>query len=122
MTAVTIDQCGRTIAASIIAFDIQWSGDLPGDREITWAVRISSAAADGEVELGHRRSAGGPSQYARDLSTGRTQEVTPDADVSAREITVRFASAVVGQAVEWPIWKAVLTVDDEDVAVLAVTP
>ncbi len=115
-TPVTIDHCGRTIAASVVAFDIRWSGGLPEGREVTWAVRVASAEADGEVELGHRRVGRDVSQYARDLSTGRTQEVDPDADLDGAGITVRFPADVVGQAVEWPTWRAVVAVDGEDVA------
>ena len=117
----TIEHCGRTIAASVVAFDIRWSGDLPEDRELTWAVRVASGEADGEVELGHRREGQRVSQYARDLSTGRTQEVSPDADLNGAGITVRFPADIVGLAVEWPTWRAVIEVDGQDVTSLAVT-
>ena len=117
----TIEHCGRTIAASVVAFDIRWSGALPEDREVTWAVRVASQADDGHVELGHRRHGPRVSQYVRDLGTGRTQEVAPDADLDAGEITVRLPGDVVGGAVEWPRWQAVVAVDGEDVATLAVT-
>jgi hypothetical protein len=117
---VTIEHCGRTAAASVVAFDIQWSGDLPPNREVTWAVRVASQDVDGQVELGHRRSGGGTSQYALDLSTGRRQDVGVDADLQDDEITVRFPTEVVGLAVEWPTWQAVIAVDGEDVASLAV--
>jgi hypothetical protein len=123
--AVTIEHCGRTIAASVVAFDIRWSGELPADSEVTWAVRVTSGDADENVELGHRRCGERLSQYARDLSTGRTQEVSPDADLDpgpdAGEITVRFPADVVGLAVEWPTWQAVIEVAGEDVSALAVT-
>src|SRR3712207_3178218 len=106
MTAtLSIDHCGRTAAASVVAFDIQWSGDLPADREVTWAVRVTSDDVDGRGELGHRRSGSGASQYALDLSTGRRQEVGVDADLQEDEITVRFPAEVVGLAVEWPTWQ-----------------
>jgi hypothetical protein len=119
--AVTIEHCGRTIAASVVAFDIRWSGELPADSEVTWAVRVTSGDADENVELGHRRSGERLSQYAQDLSTGRTQEVNPDADLDAGEITVRFPADVVGLAVEWPTWQAVIEVAGEDMSTLAVT-
>jgi hypothetical protein len=119
--ALTIEHCGRTIAASVVAFDIRWSGELPADSEVTWAVRVTSGDTDENVELGHRRSGGRVSQYARDLSTGRTQEVSPDADFDAGEITVRFPADVVGLAIEWPTWKAVIEVAGEEVSALAVT-
>ena len=117
---LTIDHCGRTTAAAVVAFDIRWSGDLPADRQVTWAVRVSSQDDDGQVELGHHVGGSGPSQYALDLTTGRRQEVRADADVHAGEITVRFPADVVGVAVEWPTWQAVIAVDGEDVASLTV--
>ena len=124
MTApVRIEHCGRTVAASVAAFDIRWSGQLPADREVTWAVRV--ARGDGEeVELGHRRDGRRVLQYARDLATGRTQQTSPDAELDASpevgEITVRFPVDVVGVAVEWPTWQAVIEVDGQDVTTLAV--
>ncbi len=117
---VTIDHCGRTIAASVVAFDMKWTGDLPAGREVTWAVRVASGDGESQVELGHRRAAGRSSQYALDLATGRHQEVGVDADLQADQITVRFPSDVVGVATEWPIWKAVIEVDGRDVTSLAV--
>lgn len=117
---VAIEHCGRTTAAAVVAFDIQWSGDLPPDREVTWAVRVASPDGDGRVELGHQRSGAGTSQYALDLTSGRRQEVGVDADLEDGEITVRFPTDVVGLAVEWPTWQAVIEVGGEDVASLAV--
>ena len=122
MTApVTIEHCGRTIAASVVAFDIRWSGVLPEDHEVTWAVRVTGDDVDDHVELGHRRDGRRLLQYALDLSTGRTQEVSPDADLDTGQITVRFPTDVVGLAVEWRTWHAVVAVDGEDVARLVVT-
>ena len=117
---VTIEHCGRTLAASVIAFDIRWTGALPTDRDLTWAVRVGSGDGESGVELGHRRAGGRTSQYVRDLSSGRTQEVRPDADLGPEEITVRFPADVVGQATEWPTWRAVIEVDGADVTSLAV--
>src|SRR5687768_6800618 len=115
MTApVTIEHCGRTTAASVVAFNIQWSGAVPAQQDVTWAVRVASGDGDGRVELGHRRTNGVAGQYALDLSTGRRQEVRADADLGDDEITVRFPAEVVGLAVEWPTWQAVITVDGED--------
>jgi hypothetical protein len=121
MTApVSIDHCGRTTAASVVAFTIQWSGALPAQRDVTWAVRVASDDGQGRVELGHRRTNGVAGQYALDLVSGRRQEVGADADLGDDDITVRFPAEVVGVAVEWPTWQAVIIVDGEDVASLAV--
>jgi hypothetical protein len=117
---ITIDHCGRTTAASVVAFAIRWTGELPVDREVTWAVRVASEDVSGQVELGHQRSGGRTSQYVLDVSTGRRQEVSADADLQDNEITVRFPAEVVGLAVEWPTWRAVIAVDGEDVTSLAV--
>jgi hypothetical protein len=117
---VSIDHCGRTIAASVVAYDIRWTGALPSDREVTWAVRVVSDDGMSQVELGHRRTGAQASQYALDLSTGRIQEVRPDADLNGDEITVRFPADVVGFAIEWPTWQAVIEVDRQDVTLLAV--
>lgn len=46
----------------------------------------------------------------------RPAEVRPDADLDAEKITVRFPASVVGVAVEWPSWQAVITVDAREVA------
>jgi hypothetical protein len=40
----------------------------------------------------------------------------PDAEVGSAGITARFPTNVVGVAVEWPVWRAVITVDGADVA------
>ena len=121
MTAsVTIEHCGRTVAASVVAFDIRWVGDLPEDAAMTWAVRVASADGGSGLELGHRRDRGRPAQYARDVTTGREQEVGPDADLVDGGITVRFPLEVVGVAVEWPTWQAVVVVDGQDVATCAI--
>ncbi len=117
---VSIDHCGRTIAASVVAYDIRWTGELPSDREVTWAVRVVSDDGESQVELGHRRTGAQASQYALDLSTGRTLAARPDADLNGDEITVRFPADVVGFAIEWPTWQAVIEVDRQDVTLLAV--
>ena len=121
MTApVMIDHCGRTIAASVVAFDVRWTGALPEGHDVTWAVRVTSDDGASQVELGHRRTGQVVAQYVRDLTTGRTQEVGADADLDADGITVRFPAEVVGQAVEWPTWQAVIGVDGVEVTSLAV--
>src|SRR3712207_5465670 len=115
-TPVTIEHCGRTIAAAVVAFDIRWSGELPHDGEVVWAVRVAGDDSDSQVELGHRRVGEQVAQYVRDLSSGRDQEVRPDADLDGTGITVRFPSDVVGTAVEWPTWQAVIEVGGVQVA------
>ncbi len=119
---VAIEHCGRTTAATVVAFDIQWSGDLPADREVTWAVRVAGPYGDGRVELGHQRSGASRSQYALDLTSGRCQEVGVDADLLDREITVRFPAEVVGLAVEWPTWQAVVLVNGQEIATSGIQP
>src|SRR3712207_3406726 len=119
-TPVTIEHCGRTIAAAVVAFDIRWRGELPGDGEVVWAVRVASGDGDSQVELGHRRVGEEVAQYVRDLTSGRDQEVRPAADLDGTGLTVRFPDDVVGAAVEWPTGRAVIEVDGVDVAASAV--
>jgi hypothetical protein len=79
-------------------------------------VQWSMVVADGEeeVRLVHGRRTGGAEQYVVGL-TGR-EDTEPDADLSEGQITVRFPADLVGVAVEWPVWTAVLTVAGEDVS------
>ena len=80
------------------------------------AMLISGDTGDGAVRLCYETVAGEFSaQYAVDEATQRRTDVEPDADVGDGEITVRFPDNIVGVAVEWPVWKAVLTVDGADV-------
>jgi hypothetical protein len=48
--------------------------------------------------------------------SGRRHDLAEDADLSDDELVVRFPANVVGVAVEWPVWTAVITVDGDDVA------
>ena len=115
MTRVEITECGRTIAGDLVAFTIEWDGEPGG--ELGWAVRISSADRSEVVELGcSLGEEGGTADRQWVEAEGRRQDVEVDADLGEGEVTVRFPAAVVGVAVEWPVWTAVVTVDGEVVA------
>jgi len=116
---LTIEHCGRTVAADVVAFDIRWSGPLPTG-EVTWAARVTSDDGQDRVELAYRRGSSGTAQFVQDAATGRRQDVPEDADLDDDEITVRFTADVVGVAIEWPTWQAVISVDGQDAATLAV--
>jgi hypothetical protein len=74
------------------------------------------------VDLGYQRGNGADdTQFVDDPASGRREEVPADADLSDGEITVRFPTEVVGVAVEWPVWKAVIVVDGTPVASEVVT-
>src|SRR4051794_9501431 len=105
---VEIEHCGRTVAADLVAFSMRWSGEVPV-RAATWAVRVTSEDGREQVELGYERAPSGASQFVLDASTGRRQEVAEDADLHDQDITVRFPADVVGVAIEWPTWQAVIT-------------
>jgi hypothetical protein len=107
-----IRECGRTVAGDLVAFDIQWDGELPGD-DVVWAAHICSVD-DEEVRLVHRLAGGTAEQYVEGEKGRRDVEV--DADVREDDVIVRFPSNVVGVAVDWPTWVAVLVVDGEEVA------
>ena len=114
MTEIT--GCGRTMAGKYIAFDIQWDGPLQG-HSVTWSMVVSSEDGQGAVRLAYESTGGEvAAQYVADETSGRRTPVDRDADLRDQEITVRFPANVVGVAIEWPVWKAVLTVDGEDVA------
>jgi hypothetical protein len=114
MTEIT--ECGRTMAGEFVAFDIQWDGDLEG-QSVTWSMVISSQDGKGVVRLGYENLEGDfAAQYVADESSQRRTEVDRNADLRDHEITVRFPANIVGVAVEWPVWTALLTVDGQDVA------
>jgi hypothetical protein len=111
---VSIEHAGRTLTDALVAYDVRWSGELAGTT-VTWSMVVSEGAS--EVRLCHERGEDGSAhQYVVDGGSGRRQDVPVDADVHDDEVTVRFPADVVGVAVEWPVWVAVLTVDGEDVA------
>ncbi|HET6563758.1 MAG TPA: hypothetical protein VFG72_17950 [Marmoricola sp.] len=110
----SIEHAGRTTTGDLVAFDIRWEGGLAGST-VVWSMVVAEAGS--EVRLCHERVDGRPTgQYVVDGGTGRRHDVELDADLHDDEITVRFPADVVGVAVEWPVWKAVVTVDGQDVA------
>lgn len=109
-----IRECGRTVGGGTVAVDVSWDGALAGGR-VAWVVSIASQDNRERVRLVHERADGDfVAQYVE--SGGRRQEVPEDADVAEDHLTARFPADVVGVAVEWPVWKAALTVDGEPVA------
>ena len=111
-----ITHCGRTITGNIVGIDIQWSGRLDPQQSVVWSMFVSSEDGADEVHLGHLRAGDSIEQFVDDRSSGRRQSVEPDADVSDAEIVIRFPANVVGVAIEWPVWKAVIAVDGQDIA------
>ena len=112
-----IRACGRTMAGDFIAFDIHWEGEVPPSGSVCWAMDVTSGDGSDQVRLGYERMDGAFSeQYVDDRRSGRRHSVAEDADCRDHEITVRFPANVVGVAVEWPVWRAVIAVDGVDVA------
>lgn len=110
--APSIEHCGRTVSGDFVAFTIRWTGDVDSASEVQWSMVVSEG--EEEVSLVHARRGASATQYV--VGRAGREDVEPDADVSEHEVTVRFPAEVVGVAVEWPSWTAVLTVDGEDVA------
>jgi hypothetical protein len=115
MSDVTIEHCGRTVAGDVVGVDLHWDGPLAG-RVVAWSMRVGSDDGSDELRLVHRRDGERVEQFVEGLRTGRRDDVEPDADIRDDEIVMRFPADVVGTAVEWPVWTAVITVDGEDVA------
>jgi hypothetical protein len=112
-----IVHAGRTETDVVVAYDIRWEGDLSGARSVTWSMTVTSPDGRDSVRLAYQRDGGGRvAQYVLDRASGRRQDLDPDADLDGDEITVRFPTATVGVAASWPSWRAVITVDGEDVA------
>ena len=114
---VEILDCGRTIASGLVAFDIRWEGRLPEQGAVQWSVFVTSTDGQETVQLGLLRADDGSMvQFVDDDTTGRRSEVDVDADLrdhddpGGGEVTVRFPDEVVGVAVEWPAWRAVVSV------------
>lgn len=111
-----IIECGRTLAGAFVAFSIRWEGDLPSAGTVSWSMVVTSGDGSDELRLGYERAGGSFSeQYVHDRRSGRRQSVEDDADLGDDEITVRFPASVVGVAVEWPVWRAVIAVDGAEV-------
>ena len=115
---VTIKHCGRTLAGDYVAFDIQWEGKMPSARSLGWGMVVTGPDGQETVRLEHVQTEGTPTQYV-EAAAGRV-EMDADADVDDGEITVRFPANVVGVAVEWPVWTAVLTADGQELATCVV--
>ncbi len=119
---VDILGAGRTIGGGVVAFDIAWQGDLSASGSVLWSMEVSSGDGTDVVDLGHLRADGAFSaQFVDDRASGRREEVAEDADLRDDEITVRFPENLVGGAVEWPVWRAVIAVDGKPVASELVT-
>ena len=112
-----ITHCGRTVSGDFVAWDIRWEGGMPDGAVVQWSMVV--ADEDEEVRLIHGRRGSTTEQYV--VGAGGREDVEPDADVSEHEITVRFPADLVGVAVEWPVWTAVVTVDGEDVSQMVCT-
>ncbi len=103
---------GRTVAGAVVAFDITWEGDLSADSSVLWSMEVSTSDGTESVDLGYQRNGGAfTAQFVDDPASGRREEVPEDADLGSGQITVRFPANVVGVAVEWPVWRAVIAVD-----------
>ena len=113
---VEITHCGRTISGDVVGIDIRWDGDLAAQGSVLWSMLVTSDDDSDEVHLGYVRSGDSVEQFVDDRTTGRRHSLEPDADVDDDEIILRFPTNVVGVAVEWPVWKAVITVDGQEVA------
>jgi len=112
-----IVHAGRAETDVVVAYDIRWEGDLSGARSVTWSMTVTSPDGRDSVRLAYQVDGGEPAvQYVLDRASGRRQDLDPDADLDDDEITVRFPTATVGVAASWPSWRAVITVDGEDVA------
>lgn len=114
---VEILGAGRTIGGGFVVFDIAWDGDLTESRSVLWSMEVSSGDGTDAIDLGHLRVDGAfSSQFVDDQASGRRKEVAEDADLRDDEITVRFPENLVGVAVEWPVWRAVIALDGVPVA------
>ncbi len=113
-----IRHCGRTVAGDFIAFDIQWDGDLPAARSLAWGIVITAPDGKETVRLTLQQVDGQATQYV-EASSGRV-ELDADAEVDDGEVTVRFPANVVGVAVEWPVWTAVIEADGQELSTCVV--
>ena len=118
MSDVTIKHCGRTVAGNFVAFDIQWEGRLPDARSLAWAMVITAPDGKETVRLTLQQVAGRAAQHV-EATSGRV-ELDADAEVDDGEVTVRFPANVVGVAVEWPVWTAVMEADGHELSTCVV--
>jgi hypothetical protein len=110
---VQILGCGRTVGGDVVAFDIRWDGEVPAGASVLWSMEVSNG--EESVLLGHQRNGDAlVTQFVDASSTGRREEVEDDADLVDGEITVRFPAGVVGVALEWPVWRALIAVDGNE--------
>ena len=118
MSDVTIKHCGRTAAGDFVAFDIQWDGPLPSARSLAWRMVVTAPDGKETVRLTLQQVEGRATQHV-EATSGR-MELDADAEIDDGEVTVRFPANVVGVAVEWPVWTAVLEADGEELATCVV--
>ena len=118
MSDVTIKHCGRTSAGDFVAFDIQWEGQLPAARSLAWAMVVTAPDGRETVRLTLQQVAGQAAQHV-EAAAGRV-ELDADAEIDDGEVTARFPANVVGVAVEWPVWTAVLEADGQELATCVV--
>jgi hypothetical protein len=112
-----IARAGRTATKGVVAFDVGWEGDLSRHESVLWSMLITSPDGRETVQLGYQVFHGAFSaQFVRDQVSGRQEDLEQDADLRDDEITVRFPAERVGVAAGWPSWRAVITVDGDDVA------
>jgi len=115
---VEIKHCGRTVAGDYVAFDIQWEGALPEAGSTSWGMIVTGPDGVETVRLSHERAGDQTAQFVG-AASGQV-DVDPDADLDDGEITVRFPANVVGVAVEWPVWTAVIAADGRELATCVV--
>lgn len=114
---VRIEHSGRTVAADVVAFGVVWSGELPEGSQVAFVAVVTSDSGEEVVELCYEPPTGGAeAQYVVDRATGRRRDVDPDVTDSDGEVTVRFSAEVVGVAVDWPLWQAVIRAGGEEIA------
>lgn len=116
-------RAGRTVTDDVVAYDIGWDDDLNGGESVLWSMLVTSEDGDETVQLGYKVVDGVFSaQFVFDHVSARQVNVGEDVTLGEGEITVRFPTDVVGAAGQWPVWKAIITVDGSDVAEHLATP
>ena len=106
-----IRECGRTTGGGVVVFDVTWDGYLEAGT-VAWVVTIDNDDDSERVVLCLERSGGSDGTVRQFVAAdGRQQDVSLDATVEDDHVTVRFPADVVGVAVDWPVWKALLVLD-----------